>query len=125
MRVFPLASSLVTALLCSTTVVGRSVPHKRNDDLGGKDASVLILGGGVAGVIAARTLHNQGITSFKIVEARDEIGGRLKSHKFGAPGRELTVELGANWVQGIQSGTGPEVRSLTCSFLFLFLSRAT
>lgn len=35
-----------------------------------KNATVLILGGGVAGVIAARTLHEQGITSFKIVEAR-------------------------------------------------------
>ncbi len=32
--------------------------------------SVLILGGGVAGVIAARTLHERGITNFKIVEAR-------------------------------------------------------
>ncbi len=35
-----------------------------------KDASVLILGGGVAGVIAARTLHEQGITNFTIVEAK-------------------------------------------------------
>ncbi|KAJ3003893.1 hypothetical protein NUW54_g5077 [Trametes sanguinea] len=39
-----------------------------------KDASVLILGGGVAGVIAARTLHAKGITNFTIVEAK---GGYL------------------------------------------------
>ncbi len=34
------------------------------------DGSVLILGGGVAGVVAARTLHERGIKNFKIVEAR-------------------------------------------------------
>ncbi len=39
-----------------------------------KDASVLILGGGVAGVIAARTLHEQGITNFTIVEAKSTHG---------------------------------------------------
>lgn len=73
-----------------------------------KDATVLILGGGVAGVIAARTLHEQGIDDFIIVEAREELGGRLMSHSFGAPGKKHTVELGANWVQGTQTGNGIE-----------------
>ncbi|OJT14243.1 Polyamine oxidase [Trametes pubescens] len=72
-----------------------------------KDASVLILGGGVAGVIAARTLHEQGITNFTIVEAKSELGGRLASTTFGANGKEFTAELGANWVQGTQTGDGP------------------
>ncbi|KAF8660706.1 hypothetical protein AX16_001573 [Volvariella volvacea WC 439] len=66
-------------------------------------AQVLILGGGVAGVIAARTLSESGIEDFIIVEAREELGGRLISHRIG--GR--TVEVGANWVQGTQSGSGP------------------
>ncbi|RDX44967.1 amine oxidase [Lentinus brumalis] len=69
--------------------------------------SVLILGGGVAGVIAARTLHERGITNFKIVEARGELGGRLFSQTFGAPGREVTLEMGANWIQGTQTDDGP------------------
>ncbi|KAH7921135.1 amine oxidase [Leucogyrophana mollusca] len=73
----------------------------------GKDATVLILGGGVAGVIAARTLYQQGITDFIIVEARDELGGRMQNYTFGAPGKEYTVELGPNWVQGTQTGDGP------------------
>ncbi|KZT05137.1 amine oxidase [Laetiporus sulphureus 93-53] len=73
-----------------------------------KDAKVLILGGGVSGVVAARTLHEQGISDFLVVEARHELGGRLMSHSFGSPGRRYTVELGANWVQGTQSGYGPE-----------------
>lgn len=69
--------------------------------------SVLILGGGVAGIIAARTLHEQGIDDFLIVEARNELGGRLRSKRFGAEGRQVTVELGANWIQGTQEGDGP------------------
>ena len=73
-----------------------------------KDATVLILGGGVAGVVAARTLHERGIDDFIIVEAREELGGRLMSHSFGASGNKYTVELGANWVQGTQAGNGTE-----------------
>ncbi|KAL0071029.1 hypothetical protein AAF712_001587 [Marasmius tenuissimus] len=65
---------------------------------------VIILGGGVAGVIAAQSLHRQGIDDFVIVEAREELGGRLTSHSFGGK----VIELGANWIQGTQSGSGPE-----------------
>ncbi|KAG6909773.1 hypothetical protein DXG01_015489 [Tephrocybe rancida] len=66
---------------------------------------VLILGGGVAGIIAARTLHEQGIDDFLILEARAELGGRLQSTSFGTG--NTTVELGANWIQGTQTGDGP------------------
>ena len=69
---------------------------------------MLILGGGMAGITAARTLHDQGIDDFIVVEARHEIGGRMLSHTFGEPGRQYTVELGANWVQGTSHGDGPE-----------------
>nr|VWO94915.1 ISPsy12, transposase OrfB (Tryptophan 2-monooxygenase) [Ganoderma boninense] len=72
-----------------------------------RDTKVLILGGGVAGVTAARTLHEQGIDDFIIVEARHELGGRMMSHTFGAAGEDWTVEVGANWVQGTQTGSGP------------------
>ncbi|EMD35053.1 hypothetical protein CERSUDRAFT_116556 [Gelatoporia subvermispora B] len=80
---------------------------RKEDTTSAKEPSVLILGGGVAGVIAARTLHEQGIDNFKIIEARGELGGRLTSHTFGAPGKEVVVEAGANWVQGTQTGDGP------------------
>ncbi|EGO28558.1 hypothetical protein SERLADRAFT_354437 [Serpula lacrymans var. lacrymans S7.9] len=72
-----------------------------------KNATVLILGGGVAGVIAARTLEQQGITDYIIVEARQELGGRMQNYTFGAPGKQYTVELGPNWIQGTQEGNGP------------------
>ena len=81
------------------TVAGRSDPLK--------DASVLILGGGVTGVIAARTLHERGHDNFLIVDARNELGGRMQNKTFGEPGRSFTVEQGPNWVQGTQTGDGP------------------
>ena len=69
--------------------------------------TILILGGGVAGIHAAQTLHEEGISDFMIVEARGELGGRMKSFTFGAPGREFVLEAGANWIHGTQTGDGP------------------
>src|SRR6266571_5614893 len=86
----------VTGALASGASLARQAP----------DTQVLILGGGVAGIIAARTLAAQGITDFLIVEARDELGGRMRSTTFGATDRQLTVELGANWIHGTQEGNG-------------------
>ena len=151
-----LSRLLVGLLICTSLAVVPIVSAagiRRSND----DTSVLILGGGVAGVIAARTLHEHGITNFTIVEAHSaysrvtfppaclnvcvyalilcytgELGGRLHSRTFGAPGREVTLEMGAlfsvtrslhrdtdafargplvvsgaNWVQGTQTGDGP------------------
>ncbi|KIM77433.1 hypothetical protein PILCRDRAFT_12069 [Piloderma croceum F 1598] len=64
---------LVLSLLAS----GRSTPQK-SDDWTEKDQKILILGGGVAGVIAAWTLHEHGHDNFIIIEARDELGGRMR-----------------------------------------------
>ena len=64
---------------------------------------VLVLGGGVAGIIAARSLHRKAVDDFVIIEARDELGGRMRSRNFG----ETTVEVGANWIQGTQVPGGP------------------
>ncbi|KAK7691475.1 hypothetical protein QCA50_004874 [Cerrena zonata] len=72
-----------------------------------KDAKVLILGGGVAGLTAARSLYDQGVTDFLIVEARHELGGRMRNHRFGAVDREYNLEVGANWVQGTSTKNGP------------------
>lgn len=85
-------------MLLSSSVCARSIPLRINEDFtyASKDATVLILGGGVAGLIAARTLQEQGISDFLIVEAGHELGGRLKSREFGGS----VVELGANWLQG-------------------------
>ncbi|KAL1740880.1 amine oxidase [Schizophyllum fasciatum] len=78
---------------------GRSAPHRHPPQPPPQpQPRILILGAGVAGVIAARTLRERGLTDFVIVEARGEVGGRVRS---GRPGDgAYTVEFGANWIQG-------------------------
>ena len=57
---------------------------------------VLILGAGISGITAAKTLHDAGFHNFRILEASDRIGGRIRETRLG----EHTVELGAMWVYG-------------------------
>ncbi|KAL9637820.1 MAG: hypothetical protein Q9164_001963 [Protoblastenia rupestris] len=67
-------------------------------------------GAGTAGITAAQTLSNASITDFLIVEYNDYIGGRIKDTTFGQKpdGSPYTIELGANWVQGLVTPPGPE-----------------
>lgn len=61
------------------------------------DAKVLIFGAGMSGVSAARVLYDKGLTDFIILEARGEVGGRIRSTEFAG----VKVELGANWIMGV------------------------
>ena len=57
----------------------------------------------MAGIAAAKTLSDSGVTNFVILEARDEIGGRMRVADFAG----VKIELGANWIQGVDpSGSG-------------------
>ena len=58
--------------------------------------NVLILGAGMAGISAAKTLYDAGITNFRVLEATNRIGGRLFVKDFGG----AAIELGGNWVHG-------------------------
>ncbi|CAH1802895.1 unnamed protein product, partial [Owenia fusiformis] len=60
--------------------------------------TVVILGGGMSGVMAAKTLNDAGITDFIIVESQAELGGRMK--RFDWIEGNATLELGAGWVHG-------------------------
>nr|XP_015880626.2 polyamine oxidase 2 [Ziziphus jujuba var. spinosa] len=58
--------------------------------------SAIVVGGGMAGIAAARALHD---ASFQVVllESRDRIGGRVHTdYSFGFP-----VDLGASWLHGV------------------------
>uniref|UniRef100_A0A0D6QVW7 Amine oxidase domain-containing protein n=1 Tax=Araucaria cunninghamii TaxID=56994 RepID=A0A0D6QVW7_ARACU len=58
--------------------------------------SVIVIGGGFAGLAAAHALHN---ASFKVtlLESRDRIGGRVYTdYSFGFP-----VDMGASWLHGV------------------------
>jgi polyamine oxidase len=83
--------SYVAVTFAATLPVARGNTLSTRQDA--KDATVLILGGGVSGIIAAKTLTEKGITNFKIIEAREELGGRLHSEVFGEEGRQVTVEV--------------------------------
>lgn len=58
---------------------------------------ILILGAGMAGLSAAYHLTKNGVTEFKILEARGRIGGRIIQLPIGSE----KVELGANWIHGV------------------------
>ena len=51
--------------------------------------SVAIVGGGLAGLAAARTLHKHGV-SCTVFEAGDQLGGRVRSEKIDG----VTVDYG-------------------------------
>ncbi|XP_058071528.1 polyamine oxidase 2-like [Magnolia sinica] len=58
--------------------------------------SVIVIGGGFAGIAAARALHD---ASFQVVllESRDRLGGRVYTdYSFGFP-----VDMGASWLHGV------------------------
>ena len=106
LRILPLSIPAGLGLF-SPQSQGIAVPTGQSHFTGTSNPQVLILGGGVAGVMAAEALHRRGIDSFKIVEARETLGGRMKSFSFGAADREYVLELGADWIHGTQTNDGP------------------
>lgn len=64
---------------------------------------VLIVGGGLAGLTAARHLHQSGI-AFQVLEARDRLGGRILSADISGKVSDDGFDLGASWFwPGMQS----------------------
>ena len=67
-------------------------------DVADTNEVVAVLGAGVAGLAAARALHDAGY-SVVVVEARDRIGGRVATVRSGA--WPIPIELGASWVHDV------------------------
>jgi monoamine oxidase len=59
---------------------------------------VLIIGAGMAGLAAARTLHDAGVT-VRVLEARDRIGGRVWTSRRWP---DAPVDMGASWIHGVR-----------------------
>ncbi|HEY6637467.1 MAG TPA: FAD-dependent oxidoreductase, partial [Solirubrobacterales bacterium] len=61
---------------------------------GGREADVIVVGAGLAGLVAARQLVAAG-RSVLVVEARDRVGGRTVNASIGAG---KVTEMGGQWV---------------------------
>jgi phytoene dehydrogenase-like protein len=70
-----------------------SVARERADTF-----DVIVIGAGVAGLAAARTLAEAG-RRVALIEARDRVGGRI--HTVPAIHGDLPVELGAEFIHGL------------------------
>jgi monoamine oxidase len=57
---------------------------------------VVVIGAGMAGLAAARTLAEAGL-SVTLVEARDRVGGRI----YTVAGKDLPIEMGAEFIHGL------------------------
>ncbi|MGY1644286.1 flavin monoamine oxidase family protein [Geodermatophilus sp. SYSU D00703] len=69
-----------------------------------KEADVVVVGGGVAGLVTARELSRAGL-SVVVLEARERLGGRVwTDHRLG---RDL--EIGGNWLHWVQPHAWAEV----------------
>ena len=101
----PPKMTLASAFIFSLIVLCPIYTFAGHDCSREKDADVLILGAGFAGLGAAETLSKNGIDNFLIIEQSDKIGGRAQSVKFGG----TTVELGPQWIFFVDS-TVPEER---------------
>jgi polyamine oxidase len=66
-------------------------------DLDGRaeNVEVLVLGAGISGVAAARTMEVNGVSDFLVLEAGNRIGGRIREYD------DTTIEVGANWIHGL------------------------
>jgi polyamine oxidase len=98
-------------------------PTANRDNMQSKMVTVLVLGAGPAGISAAKTLIESGITPI-ILEARERIGGRVCPGKLRknlvairSPSNdaddtnndeeELKIQLGANWIHGLDPEYNP------------------
>ena len=71
---------------------------------------VVVLGGGMAGLIAARDLGERGL-AVTLLEARDRLGGRTWTRPLA--GTDVIVEMGGTWFSRVlQPGIAAEIERL-------------
>jgi monoamine oxidase len=70
---------------------------------------VVIIGAGLAGLTAARDLQKAGCESFRVLEARDRVGGRTYNHDLG---NGVISEAGGQWIGPGQTAIADLARQL-------------
>jgi monoamine oxidase len=76
-----------------------------------READIIVVGGGIAGLVTARELSRSGF-DVVVLEARERLGGRVfTDHRLG---RDL--EIGGNWLHWVQPHAWAKARSTSsCS----------
>lgn len=90
-----------TSAVCSGLAAACASDHPSPPDT----KSLLIVGAGMAGLSAARSLADAG-WRVRVIEARDRIGGRVYTNRdWGVP-----LEMGASWIHGTTDNPGTRRR---------------
>lgn len=64
--------------------------------------SIIIIGAGMSGLSAAASLQRMGFSNLTILEASDNIGGRLKSTSFLEKDGGPPLDVGAEWIHSVK-----------------------
>ena len=84
-----------SAVACTTDQPTSNKPQAPSPARSSDTKSILVVGAGVAGLAAARSLTDAG-WPVRVIEARDRIGGRVYTNRdWGVP-----IEMGASWIHG-------------------------
>ena len=87
------------SLLSNPAMAQQTISNMTEHDKLSPQPHILIIGAGIAGLTAARELHDAGIQT-TVIEGRSRIGGRLHtSHTWS----DLPMDLGASWIHGTRN----------------------
>ena len=84
-------SLLATTAVAGAAIVGSSAQAKAARS--GTSVDVVVIGGGLSGLIAARAIKRQG-RSVLLLEAKPRIGGRMVNQAVAGGG---VIDLGGQW----------------------------
>ncbi|CAD6265937.1 unnamed protein product [Miscanthus lutarioriparius] len=95
-----MSSSTSSALVLAAAVLLALTLAQRGSLAATVGPRVIVVGAGMSGISAAKRLSDAGVTDLLILEATDHIGGRMHKKNFAG----INVEVGANWVEGVNGG---------------------
>lgn len=95
LKIASIGTASALALSCGVLTSDEETEPMPNQN-SSTSADVLVLGAGIAGLAAARTLTDKGLNVI-VLEARNRVGGRMwTDSSLGLP-----LDLGASWIHGV------------------------